>query len=265
MVVTAFRLGSKQGKCNVTFKETQMKSSIDQLKSRGYITIENVENHMNHTKSEWLAMIHSKEAYQRTIAVKLLSEKSDVDDELIQLFLHRLTQEKKLYTKIELCDALAKGGVQSAKLMVNYLGQIGNNQYQALPTKAFNKNSYPLPRDIIARTLAHMNPNVLPVLLDVLKTNRLPEIREVIDAIGFICFYNNLHTNRQISDLLILCLQNYAHDDVIRWKLVRSFESFDASDVIHTLVNIEQSDCEQIIRREARRSLNIISERINPL
>jgi len=170
---------------------------------------------------------------------------------------------KKLYTKIELCDALAKGGVPAAKLMVHYLGQIGNNQHQVLPTKAFNKNSYPLPRDIIARTLAHMNPNVLPTLLDVLQTNRLFAMREVVDAIGFICFYNNLHTNSQISDALMLCLKNYAHHDVIRWKLVRSFESFDDIDVIHTLMNIEQSDNEQIIRCEARRSLNIINARIN--
>lgn len=240
-----------------------MKSSMEQLKSRGYITIEELENHMNHTKSAWLEMIHSKKAYQRSIAIRLLTERHDVDDELIPLFLHRLAQEKKLYTKIELCDALAKGGVPAAELMVNYLGQIGNNQHQSLPTKTFNKKSYPLPRDIIARTLAHMDPNVLPTLLNELQTNRLPAIREVVDAIGFICFYNNLHTHSQISDALILCLKNYAHDDVIRWKLVRSFESFDDSDVIHTLVNIEQSDSEQIIRYEARRSLKVISDRIN--
>ncbi len=240
-----------------------MKSSTDQLKSRGNITREDVESHMNHTRSEWLEMIHSKKAYQRTIAVKLLSEKSEIDDEMIQLFLQRLAQEKKLYTKIELCDALAKGGVPAAKLMVHYVGRIGNNQHQALPTKAFNKNSYPLPRDIIARTLAHMNPNILPTLMDVLQTNRLSAIREVVDAIGFMCFYSNLHTNRQISDALMLCLKNNAHDDVIRWKLVRSFGSFDDSDVILSLVNIVQSDSKQIIRGEARRSLNIISDRMN--
>lgn len=40
--------------------------------------MEDVENLMKHTKSEWLEMIHSKEAFQRTIAVRLLSEKSDV-------------------------------------------------------------------------------------------------------------------------------------------------------------------------------------------
>jgi len=43
---------------------------------------------------------------------------------LICLFLRSLIQEKNLYTKIELCDALSKGGIQSAKIMVKYLGQI---------------------------------------------------------------------------------------------------------------------------------------------
>jgi hypothetical protein len=42
-------------------------------------------------------MIKSKEAYKRTIAVKLLSEKKDLSDDLIRLFLHTLTQEKTLY------------------------------------------------------------------------------------------------------------------------------------------------------------------------
>ena len=124
LVVIAFGLGLKQGKYNVIFKGGRMKSSMEQLKRRGYITSEDVESHMHHTKSEWLEMIYSKESYQRTIAVKLLSEKSDIDDELIRLFLQMLAQEKKLYTKIELCDALAKGGVPAAELMVNYLGQI---------------------------------------------------------------------------------------------------------------------------------------------
>lgn len=146
--------------------------------------------------------------------------------------------------------------------MVNYLGQIGSNQHGVLPTKVFNKKGYPLPRDIIARTLAHMNNSILTVLLDVLKTNKLPAIREAIDSIGFICFYNNMHSNIQMSDELMLCLKKYAYDDVIRWKLVRAFESFDNIHVINELKNIEQSDNEQIIRSEAKRSLNIINNRI---
>lgn len=238
-----------------------MKSSNSQLKSRGKITSEDFQQYSNYTHIELLEMLKSKEAYKRTIAVKILSEKYDLNDDLIRLFLHTLKQEKKLYTKIELCDALSKGDVQSAKIMVEYLGQIGNNQHTVLPTNGFNKKSYPLPRDIIARTLAHMKEDILPVLIDVLKTNNIPAIREVIDIIGFICFYKKIHSNNQIINALILCLRNYYNDNIIRWKLVRAFESFNDINVIKTLMEIEQNDSQLVIRNEAKRSLNIINNR----
>lgn len=238
-----------------------MRSSDSQLKSRGKITIEDLQHYNNYTKIELLEMIKSKEAYKRTIAVKLISEKSALDDDLIHLFLRTLTQEKKLYTKIELCNALSKGDVESAKIMVEYLGKIGNNQYKVLPTNNFNKNSYPLPRDIIARTLAHMNGEILPVLLDVLKTTNLLAIKEAIDAIGFICFYHNIHSNSQIIDTLKLCLTDKYNDDIIRWKLVRAFESFNDINIIKTLMYIGQNDGQPIIRNEAKRSLRIINHR----
>lgn len=239
-----------------------MKSSNSQLRSRGKITSEDLQQYSNHTQIELLEMLKSKEAYKRTIAVKILSEKYDLTDDLIHLFLQTLKQEKKLYTKIELCDALSKGDVQSAKIMVEYLGQIGNNQHTELPTNGFNKKSYPLPRDIIARTLAHMKEEIIPVLIDVLKTNNILTIREVIDAIGFICFYNKILFNTQIIDALLLCLRNNYNDHIIRWKLVRAFESFNDINVIKTLMKIEQNDSQLVIRNEAKRSLEIINNRI---
>ncbi|MGQ7875213.1 HEAT repeat domain-containing protein [Bacillus sp. 1A] len=240
-----------------------MKSSDSQLKSRGKITSKDLQQYSNHTQIELFEMLKSKEAFKRTIAVNILSEKYDLTDDLIRLFLHTLKQEKKLYTKIELCDALSKGNVQSAKIMVEYLGQIGNNQHIVLPTNGFNKKSYPLPRDIIARTLAHMKEEIIPVLMDVLKTNNIPAIREAIDAIGFICFYNKIHSNTQIIDALILCLGNNFNDNIIRWKLVRAFESFNDINVIKTLMEIEQNDSQLVIRNEAKRSLEIINNRTN--
>ncbi|HJF31201.1 MAG TPA: HEAT repeat domain-containing protein [Sporosarcina psychrophila] len=238
-----------------------MKSSDSQLKSRGKITFENLQHYNNHSEIELLEIIKSKEAYKRTIAIRLLSEKNDLNHELIHLFLQTLTQENKLYTKIELCDALSKGNVQSAKIMVEYLGQIGNNQQKVLPTNGFNKKSYPLPRDIIARTLAHMKKEILPVLLDVLKTDNTLAIREVIDAIGFMCFYNKIHSDNQIIDVLLLCLKTNYKDDITRWKLVRAFESFNTINVIQTLMDIERNDNQPIVRNEAKRSLEIIINR----
>jgi len=235
-----------------------MKSSDAQLKSRGKITNEDLQQYSNHTQIELLEMLNSKEAYKRTIAVKILSAKYDLNEDMTRLLLHALQHEKKLYTKIALCDALSKGTVQSAKIMVEYLGQISNNQHTELPTNGFNKKSYPLPRDIIARTLAHMNADILPVLVDVLKTNNIPAIREVIDAIGFICFYNKIHATTQISDALIQCLRNHYNDDLIRWKLVRALGSFNDIHIIEILIEIEQNDRQLIIGNEARRSLKII-------
>ena len=163
---------------------------------------------------------------------------------------------------MELCNALSKGGIQSAEIMVEHLGQIGHNQYKELPTEEFNKKSYPLPRDIIARTLAHMKEDILPILLDVFKTNNTAAIREVIDAIGFICFYNKVNSDTQFIEVLKQCLKNHYKDDMIRWKLVRAFESFNNINVIQTLMGIGKHDSQMVIRNEARRSLRIINSRI---
>lgn len=106
-----------------------------------------------------------------------------------------------------------------------------------------------------------MKEDILQVLMEVLKTNNIPAIREVIDAIGFICFYNKIHSNTQIIDALTLCLRNNYNENIIRWKLVRAFESFDDINVINTLMAIEQNDSQLVIKNEAKRSLKIINNR----
>ena len=52
-----------------------MKSSDSQLRSRGKVTSEDFQQYISHTQIELLKMLKSKEAYKRTIAVKILSEK----------------------------------------------------------------------------------------------------------------------------------------------------------------------------------------------
>jgi hypothetical protein len=77
-----------------------MKSSDSQLKSRGKSTFEDIQHYNNQSKIELLEMIKSKEAYKRSIAIKLLSEKNDFNDDLIRLFLQTLTQEKNFIQKL---------------------------------------------------------------------------------------------------------------------------------------------------------------------
>jgi hypothetical protein len=64
-------------------------------------------------------------------------------------------------------------------------------------------------------------------------------------------------------DALILCLRNNYNDDIIRWKLVRAFESFTDINVIKTLLEIQQKDSQLAIRNEAKGSLKIINSRTN--
>lgn len=240
-----------------------MKSADEQLKSRGYITEEDICKYECLNKDELLNLLKSKEPHERTIAINLLPSKSELDDEMLMLFCNMLLKEKKLYTKIELCNALSKRDVKAAKIMVNYLGIIGNNQHKELPDKDFNKKSYPLPRDITARTLAHMSSDILIELIPVLKNNNIIAIREVIDSIGFICFYNFTSYNETIINELISCLNKYSNDDIIRWKIVRAFESFNNKTVIEILINIMKNDSKEIIRNEAKRSLKIINSRFD--
>lgn len=238
-----------------------MKSSDTQLRNRGYITVEDTYDYADFSKTELMELLKSNEPYKRTIAMNLLSNKYELDNEMINLFCNMLLHEKKLYTKIELCNALSKASVDSDKIMVDYLGVIGDNQYKELPDKEFNKKSYPLPRDIVARTLAHMGVDVLPELIRILKTNNIIAIREAIDSIGFICFYDYSH-NESVLDDLVPCFYKYVEDDIVRWKIIRAFESFHSKTVIDILINIMENDSKEIIRNEAKRSLGIIKRRL---
>lgn len=228
------------------------KSTESQLINRGHISEKDLDNYLSKTQDELLELMNSREAYKRTIAVRLLSSLETYDNDMIILFCEKLTEENKLYTKIELCNALSIKGIKSAKVMVKYLGRIGNNQYTELPKEDFKKKSYPLPRDIISRTLAHMGKEILPELVEVLKIDNILAIREGIDAIGFICFYEC--TDYPLN-ALVNCLNEKSNDDIIRWKIVRAFGSFNRQSVIDVLMNIKENDDQQRIRKEAERSL----------
>lgn len=234
------------------------KSSVLQLKSRGYIQESDLYNYKDLKIPELMDLLDSGNAYERTIAVRLISALMKDDEQKASLLCTKLSKEDKLYTKIELCDALAKMGVCAAKTMCRYLGRIGNNQYTELPEVEFKKKSYPLPRDIISRTLAHMGKEVLPYLSGVLITEDNPAIREAIDAVGFICFYEKI--DYPLKDL-IACFNINSDDKIIRWKAARALGSFSDSAAVDLLLSVKNCDNEERIRKEAERSLRIIQQR----
>ena len=206
-----------------------------------------------------LEIIEYKKAYERTLAIRLLSKDNNINQlEFHKLILDILVREKILYTKIEICNVLDRGGDETLIEMFKYVGRIGKNQHKELPKAVSKKNSYPLPRDIIARTIGKMNISVLSTLLKELNECDVIEARELVDAIGFLCFYNKEADNEIAIKELINCYEKYKEDNIIRWKIVMSFSAFNNKTVISKLKEIIKIESIDIAKKEAERSLNLI-------
>ncbi|MGL6297726.1 MAG: hypothetical protein ACRC1M_01025 [Methanobacteriaceae archaeon] len=176
-----------------------MKSSNSQLRNRGFIDENDINKFKDYSTEALIKNLNSNISSERTAAIRLLSNKIRITNEdYVNKLLELLVTEKALYTRLEICNFLETGNKTTAKIMINYLGKIGNNQYKTIPNKVSKKNSYPLPRDIIARTLGKMDSNsssILDILFCVLNSNNKSRISEVLDAIGFLIFYNNDKNN----------------------------------------------------------------------
>ncbi len=225
-----------------------MKSNIEQLKSRGYIGAIDISIYKDYKKSVLLEMLDSNDAQKRTISATMLSDFHDI--KVVKALISRLKKEKKLYTKIAICETLASYGDLSIDLLINQLGLIGNNQHKSLPTKKFEKSSYPLPRDIIARIISKMDTVAINPLLECLKKGSRDQILEAIDAIGFISYYKKDDTALEV---IIDMFDIYKDDDLIIWKLLRSLQAFDGDEVTDILTKYSKSDIIQY-KWEAERS-----------
>lgn len=83
-----------------------MKSTLIQLESRGYLTDEAFEKYKHCDNIDKL--IHSESAVERTAGVRLISLKHDIRN--IESLLSLLKIEKRLYTKLEICECITKYG-----------------------------------------------------------------------------------------------------------------------------------------------------------
>lgn len=234
-----------------------MKSNRVELVGRGFFELGAESNFINLTCAEKVALLKSGIAQDRTLGARLLACNgvAAVND-LVQA----LVVEKKLYPKIEICNTLVTLGEVAVKPLIAKLGRIGGNQHRDLPSKSFEKKSYPLPRDIAARTLAHIGVVALPDLLDVLDEDDLLKLSEAIDAIGFICFYSH---QPEIYSKLIACYKHNSGSDLIRWKLVRAMSGFPES--IEFLIE-QRTICDNsMIKQEIDRSIRLINKRIDSI
>lgn len=226
------------------------KSSQEDLRRRGFVAKEERKPLEGAAQAQLIEFLHSGCAVKRSLAAWSLTA---VEEDSARALLKQLSVETCLYTKIAITRSLEKGTVGTAELMTEYLGKIGANQYKVLPGSVSKKKSFPLPRDIIARSLGRMQVSVFPVLQKVLATEDRSKISEALDAIGFMAFYHSEVATPQNAELLLTLKMRYLNDDLILWKMVRCLSAFPCEESRKALFGF--LNFPSVIGMEARRSL----------
>lgn len=230
-----------------------MKSTPDQLKSRGFVATGN-ENAYNKLAFDGrLQLLKSRVPTERTLGARLLT--SHYGYMAIEHLIDALKAEKKLYPRIEICNSLASYGEKVCDYLIPLLGKIGTNQHTSIPDDSFKKDSYPLPRDIVTRILIRVGSPALPYLLPVLAEKGSGRVSEAVDAVGFICFYNY---QAEVYDKLVECFQNNIANDLIKWKIFRAMSAFPES--MELLLEQQLMHAGELLG-ELERSLRIIGKR----
>jgi len=231
-----------------------MKSTEKQLQTRGYFSSRVKSEFAKKTFDELIELLNSKSAVERTVSSRLITKTKNPKS--IPLLCLALEKERKLYTKIEICNSLVSFGKSALPELVKLLGKIGNNQHKHIPKIEFKKNSYPLPRDIIARIIIRIGEDALPLLTENLKSNDRIKISETIDAIGYICFYNK---QDDIMLNLIDCYKYYSENELIKWKIIQALSAFTESDkFLNKEYELIKNDR---LKQEINRSKNLIKKR----
>lgn len=168
-----------------------------------------------------------------------------------------LVKEKALYTKLEICDILTTGNELTIKRMIPYVGTIRGNQHRTIPEKVSKKKSYPLTRDIIARTMAKMNPDYFSTTLEIINYPEDKVVAEAIDAIGWMVFYHQKLATAKNYQTVIQSFERYHDNELMKWKLIICLSAFNQSEAF-----LKQLDFQNpVVQAEIERSLSLINKR----
>ena len=230
-------------------------SSIQQLENRGFVTEEQEQTTATLTESELLEWLKDTQPAKRTLAARRLAKLAKAA--YVEPLCLALEKEKALYSKLAICDALASFGSLAVPYLAARLGLIGSNQHKKPANQRFRKKSYPLPRDIAARTLIRIGDNALPELCNILSTKEVHRVSEAVDAIGYICFYST-EKHDDIRLVLESNYQLYADSDLVRWKLLRAMSAFTNS-VSFLQTQLERENSMEL-KQEIERSLALLAK-----
>lgn len=217
-----------------------------QRKQRGWVETSELLAYKDKSLSELKVMLTAEDAPERTIAVQLLP----LDCELTNILLNSLANESALYTRLAIMEKLEHGDQATAQKMIPFLASIGNNQHHS-PTSPSKKKSFPLPRDLIARSLGRMNPEIFSILLESAQRLPLSQLSELIDAIGYMAFYHPEVATTENFHQLLEIQKLYRDKPLIQWKLLICFSAFPQS--VDFLLQEKQ------FVSEAQRSLKLLA------
>lgn len=198
-------------------------------------------------------MLNYDNPQKRTISASILGERQD-KEAIIPLCM-AFKREKALYSRIAISEALSQIGDPAVGPLIDLLGKIGKNQETELPQKYFNKKSYPLVRDMAARTLVKIGKPATPYLIEVIENGAEFKAQQAIDAIGGIAAKTG---DRRALKILIIRIEGcfYDGDKITLWKTVRALSGFkNSEEAVDSLIRITMGDFDSPIIWEALRSL----------
>lgn len=227
-----------------------MKSTKENLISRGFIEKGAEKEYLDISFEDKIKLLKSQIPSERALGGLLLSTEKKAVNEL----LNALKKEDKLYARLEISNALSKIGQPSVIPLIEELGKIGLNQHKLIPEKEFEKNSYPLPRDIAARVIIRIGNKAIPILVNSLDSITTSQLSEAIDAIGYICFYDY---QDDVFDVLKELYFEHHEKDLIRWKFIRAFSAFPES--LELLIEEMEKEQNSRIKNEIKRSIILLN------
>lgn len=220
-----------------------------QRQKRGQVSAAEIKRYEETSVNELSSLLNSAQPKKRTIAATLIGNKKIL--EFIPQLCQSILYEKSLYPRIAISRALGKMGEPAVVPLISLLGKIGSNQEKELPQKYFAKKSFPLARDLSARTLVKIGTPAIPYLIAKLTTGTPFEIQQALDAIGGIVSRTG---NHRPLPVLLQILTADTTDVITTWKIVRTLSAFRSPAVIEPLLKMLTND-QPPLRWEAARSL----------
>lgn len=199
-------------------------------------------------------MLNTGDPQERTISATILVNRKDKKG--INPLCDYLKKEKALYSRIAMSEALGKMGKDAVPPLIRLLGQIGNNQELKLPAKYFNKKSFPLARDMAARTIIKIGKPATPYLIKAIEEQNDHILQQAVDALGGIAAKTG---DKSALPTLLNCLEKHSDNEITFWKVIMSLSGFKhSSEALPLLQNILESNYNAAIIWESARTLGQI-------